>query len=493
MFSIPWAHARGRKTTGVSDNMLLLNQEPEISSAQTGFLSKYAALMDIALRIGDVVTVACAAYLAARLRFGHWALPQGYQISIVRAALLSAVLFPMFGLYRSWRGARIVRECLRLAAAVTTLALGLLVIAWALKITEHFSRLWLVDWYVIGLAMLILSRITVRTLLGLVRAHGLDVRKVVLVGATDVGDKILKATRERPWMGLEIVGYVATPYDQVSYTDVPCLGALDTFDKTIRTHPPDQLWIALPLRAEDHIRKLLDATTELTTQVRLVPDFFGYALINHHTSSVAGVPIITLRGSRIDGHSRILKAVEDRMLGIIGLILASPIMLLLAVLVKVTSRGPVFYRQKRVGLDGCEFDMLKFRSMPVDSEQSGVRWGQASHKSTTPIGRFIRRTSLDELPQLFNVLKGELSIVGPRPERPNFVKEFRKQIPGYMHKHLVKGGITGLAQVNGWRGDSDLTRRIECDLEYIQHWSIWLDLMIILLTPIAVLRKTNAH
>jgi putative colanic acid biosynthesis UDP-glucose lipid carrier transferase len=163
-------------------------------------------------------------------------------------------------------------------------------------------------------------------------------------------------------------------------------------------------------------------------------------------------------------------------------LLISPILMLVSIGVKLSSRGPIFYRQERVGWSGKPFEMLKFRSMPVNVEQHGVQWGGAQKKQTTKFGAFIRRTSLDELPQFINVLKGDMSIVGPRPERTVFVDQFKHEIPGYMQKHMVKAGITGWAQINGWRGDTDLSKRIECDLWYIGNWSLWLDLRIIFLT-----------
>jgi Undecaprenyl-phosphate glucose phosphotransferase len=305
--------------------------------------------------------------------------------------------------------------------------------------------------------------------------------------------QILEAVRANPWMGLDLVGYIQTPFDNENIEGLPRLGGLDeVFNGTI-LHHIDQLWIALPMRAEEAIQKVVTATADSTITVRLVPDLFGYELINHQVTAVAGVPVITLRGSRIVGHARVIKAIEDRVLAILILLLVSPLLLLLAVGVKLSSPGPVFYRQRRVGLDSREFDMLKFRSMPTDVEKDGVRWGNAKTKQMTTFGRFIRASSLDELPQFINVLKGELSIVGPRPERPMFVKEFKKSIPGYMHKHLVKGGITGWAQIKGWRGDTDLNKRIECDLFYINHWSIWLDFKIIFATPFIILKHTNAR
>ena len=190
---------------------------------------------------------------------------------------------------------------------------------------------------------------------------------------------------------------------------------------------------------------------------------------------------------------RMVKWLEDKVLSSLILLLISPIMVLLALGVKLTSPGPVFYRQERVGLNSRPFNMLKFRSMPVDTEKSGVQWGGSAAKATTQFGQFIRKTSLDELPQFLNVLKGDMSIVGPRPERPMFVEKFKEEIPDYMKKHMVKAGITGWAQVHGWRGDTDLKTRIEYDLYYIENWSLWLDLKIIVMTVFKGFVNKNAY
>ena len=193
------------------------------------------------------------------------------------------------------------------------------------------------------------------------------------------------------------------------------------------------------------------------------------------------------------GLNQLVKWLEDKVLSSLILLMISPLMLLLSLGVKLTSPGPVFYRQERVGLNSKPFHMLKFRSMPVDTEKSGVKWGGSAAKATTRFGQFIRKTSLDELPQFLNVLKGDMSIVGPRPERPMFVEQFKEEIPDYMKKHLVKAGITGWAQVHGWRGDTDLNTRIEYDLYYIENWSIWLDLKIIFLTVFKGFVNKNAY
>lgn len=473
--------------------MLLTPADLSTPRSGTTFFSKYAALLDIALRVGDVVIVALAAYLNYWARFGSAVMDHPYPAALLRAVLLVLLIFPLCGVYRSWRGESVAREIGRAGLAWFIVLLTLLVLEWAVKTSSDYSRLWLAGWFVSALVLLGLHRWVARRMLRSIRRLGVDTRTVVVIGATEAGRKIMAAASSNPWMGLDVVGYVQTPYDQPAAVAVPLLGEFDSFIANLRQHAPDQIWVALPMRAEAEIKRLLEATADLSMTIRLVPDLFGYELLSQQATELAGVPVITLRGSRVTGHARIFKAIEDRVLAAMILLLVSPIMALLTLGVKLSSPGPVFYRQKRVGLDGREFEMLKFRSMPVDAEQSGVVWGNARDKRITRFGRFIRVSSLDELPQFLNVLKGELSIVGPRPERLMFVEQFKHEIPGYMHKHLVKGGITGWAQIHGLRGDTDLAKRIEFDLHYINHWSIWLDIKIILRTPLVLLKRTNAY
>jgi putative colanic acid biosynthesis UDP-glucose lipid carrier transferase len=284
-------------------------------------------------------------------------------------------------------------------------------------------------------------------------------------------------------LGMKITGYVRTSYDNGELSGVPMVGSLQHLDSIIDRGEWDQVLVALPVSANRAITYVLDRMEQRVMTVKFVPDMLGRQLINHRMEDCAGVPLVTLRESPLLGHAWILKGFEDRLIAGAILLMISPLMVFLAIGVKLSSPGPILYRQRRVGLDGKEFEMLKFRSMPVDMEKNkSVQWGGAQNKTTTRFGRFIRQTSLDELPQFINVLRGDMSIVGPRPERPMFVEQFKGQIAGYMHKHLVKAGITGWAQINGWRGDTDLVKRIEYDLYYINHWSLAFDLRIILLT-----------
>jgi putative colanic acid biosynthesis UDP-glucose lipid carrier transferase len=254
------------------------------------------------------------------------------------------------------------------------------------------------------------------------------------------------------------------------------------------------VWIALPLRAEARIRDLLESLRRHSVQVRFVPDIFNFTLLHHSMTEIAGLPVINLTESPLEGGNLFLKKLEDVVLSLVILLVASPLMLLIAIGVKLSSRGPVFYRQERVTWNGERFHIVKFRTMPIGVEaDSGPVWSSRDERRATRFGAFLRRTSLDELPQFFNTLRGEMSVVGPRPERPEFVERFKQEIPGYMQKHLVKAGITGWAQVNDFRGDTDVQERIQCDLYYIENWSLWFDLRIIALTLVHVLRSRNAH
>ncbi len=256
----------------------------------------------------------------------------------------------------------------------------------------------------------------------------------------------------------------------------------------------DEVWLALPLHAEKRVKEILHELRHDMVTTRFVLDIFGMDLLNHSLTSLAGFPVLNIRSTPMVGMSRVIKAIEDRLLAGCILLLISPLLIMIALAVKWSSKGPVFYRQKRVGWNGKEFEMLKFRSMPVNVEStSGPVWASQHENRATRVGAFLRKTSLDELPQFINVLRGDMSIVGPRPERQYFVEQFKEDVPRYMQKHLVKAGITGWAQVNGWRGNTSLEKRIEYDLYYIENWSLGFDLKIIFLTIFRGFVNKNAY
>lgn len=473
-----------------------LKKNPDRSDA--ALISRYHALLDILVRGGDIVLVLGAALLMNWIRFDTLHLENAYQNGIVRIALLTALIFPAFGLYKSWRGESLRHEIIRVWTAWVVVLALFMMLAWMFKSAGYYSRIWVVGVFLIAGVILAANRVTCRVILRLIRARGIDTRRVLLVGATATGERVVAAARTNMWMGLEVVGYVSTDFDHGRIDGLPCLGSMDDLQDLVSEHQPSEIWIALPLRAESVITQLLGAMAEVAVSVRLVPDMFGFELVKHKVSMVAGVPMITIRGSQVEGHARLFKAMEDRLLALLILLLISPLMIVLAIAVKCSSPGPVLYRQKRHGLGGVEIDIWKFRSMRVHVEQGGeITQAVRDDPRITRLGRLMRSTSLDELPQFINVVQGRMSIVGPRPHAIAHNLHFSSQLRGYMQRHGVKPGITGLAQISGYRGETDtlekMKRRVERDIEYIQNWNVGLDLKIILLTPVAMLKRTNAY
>ena len=309
-----------------------------------------------------------------------------------------------------------------------------------------------------------------------------------------VADRLRKST----WFGLEISALFSSGHVSEHLPswlkDKKIITQYDDLFRYVDDNDVDQVWISLPHSEEKTIREVINVLEDTSTEIRYVPDIFEYQLMHHSLSEVAGVPVVNISYSAIDGANRIVKAVEDYVLASALLIFASPLMALIALGVKLSSPGPVLYQQKRVGWNGKEFTMLKFRSMPVEAErETGPVWASKLDNRATPFGTFLRKTSLDELPQLFNVLRGEMSLIGPRPERPVFVEQYKDEVPHYNKKHLVKAGLTGWAQVHGWRGNTCLHTRIEHDLYYIENWSLWLDIKIIIMTLFRGLVHKNAY
>ena len=431
----------------------------------------------------DAGVVVAAGFLALELRA---LTPLGIElpdeIRSYHALILSGgLLFLALSgeIYRSWRATALAAMLLRVSGHWLLTSSILLIWLFLSKASEDYSRLWFLLWTGLGLTGLWLFRLSAYLSLRRLRRLGFNLKHIVLIGHGPSADLLKSRIQSQGWTGFSIRAHLEQP----SAADFEALSR----------EPPNEIWLAYPLSDTETLKGTLHALRHCATTLRLAPDWLAFRLINHGLTDIAGVPMVDLSTSPLTGAGQFIKLIEDKGLSLLFLLLASPLMLLIALGVKLSSKGPVFYRQQRIGLNNQPFDMLKFRSMPIDAEAGGLRWGGAGEKPMTPFGRFIRRTSLDELPQLLNVLKGDMSIVGPRPERPAFVEQFKDEIPDYMQKHLMKAGITGWAQVNGWRGDTDLRARIEHDLYYIEHWSLWFDLKIILLTGFRVLFQENAR
>ncbi len=434
-------------------------------------------------------------YLLPKPEFDDF--PARYQIAILVGMLLTILILSWFQVYRPWRGIRLRQELWTIFLAWGGAIMVMIIIAFFTKTSTDFSRVWIAGWWITSGILIIALRVAIRLSLRFARSRGYNQRQVVVAGAGSLGQKIVSRIRSAPWVGLEIIGFF-DDNEQLQgqvINGIPVAGKLDDMEMYLQKEDIDQVWIALPLRAETRMKQLMKKILVSTSaEIRFVPDIFEFRLLNFSVSEVVGLPVLNLTDSPMFGIHQLLKAVEDRIIAGLALIILAPIMALIALGVKLSSPGPAFYRQERVSWNGLTFTMLKFRSMPVNAEQSkGAQWATAGDQRTTLFGHFLRRTSLDELPQLINVIKGEMSIVGPRPERPVFIEEFRTEIPDYMQKHLVKAGITGWAQVNGWRGDTDLGTRIKYDLYYIENWSISLDLKIMIMTVFKGMIHKNAY
>jgi len=459
-------------------------------------LKPHATVFLGVLRLVDPALAVAVGLVAYRLYLGDWPPADHYLVFLGTGAMTIAALFPLFSLYEPQRGISLAEELRRLVLAWGMLAALSGGMIFATKMGDAFSRVWVSTWLAGGLVATVLARLSVRLALRQLRRHGRNLRHIAIVGAGTLGSDIAERLRETPWAGFQVVGF----YDddpakhRTQVAGIAVLGSPDDLAQAVAAGGIDQVWIALPLRAEPRIRAILDSLQSETIEVRFVPDIYNFALLHHSVTEIAGLPVINLTESPLQGANVAIKALEDLVLSGLFLVATAPVMALVAAGVKLSSAGPVFYRQERVTWNGERFRMLKFRTMPVDAEAaSGPVWADPTQRRATPFGAFIRRWSLDELPQFINVLKGEMSIVGPRPERPEFVERFKQEIPRYMQKHLVKAGITGWAQVNDLRGQTDLSERIRYDLYYIENWSVWFDLRIIGLTLGHLIRTRNAY
>jgi len=432
------------------------------------------------------------------LRFTLWPAPDGvpdlhlvlYGLPLVLA--LAAVSYRLCGLYEVHRLRELPREL-----SVVCRSSGLLFV---LAITVAFyrrdlyeSRLALGLFLVLDVVALAAARRVLWRVLRFLRGRGLNYGRAVIIGAGRSGQLVAKTIRNNNWTGLEAVGFVDRP-GKVEPMGLPRLGRIDQLEQIVAEHSVDHVFVALPLSRYGELPEVYKALDDVLAEVQLVPDIPNLAGMRLEKLEIDAAVFLSLRRNPHCGWARVAKRAMDLALAGIAVVLLAPLLAALAAAVKLTSRGPVLYRQPRCGLAGHHFQMLKFRSMSVDAERrTGPVWAAKNDGRCTRLGRFMRRWSLDELPQLFNVLAGDMSLVGPRPERDVFVEQFQKRIPGYAQRHQVKSGITGWAQVNGWRGNTSLRHRIRCDLYYIANWSLGLDLKILVLTLFFGLRHRNAY
>lgn len=450
-----------------------------------GILKDFAALWNLAFQLVDFCLVFVAGYVAGWVYLGPETVNSLlYSQLILLVALISLYLFNQLDLYRAWRTATLGQELLLLLRAWVLVQIGLLAYFFFSKAGIQYSRVWAVAWGASGFTLLASCRGLLRLFLRRMRAMGLNQKKALLIGNKQLVDKLNDKLQRASWMGVAVKE--AVYQDSVLLQRNTDNGLLDQLIQKVEQEGIEQVWITLPLKDEILVNQLVESLTFSAVEVRYVPDLASQKLFSHSLSEVEGLPVFNLSGTPIDGAGHLVKAIEDKVLSLLILTLISPLMLVIAVAVKLSSQGPVFFKQLRHGWGGKKFKVLKFRTMTVHKEEGQITQATKNDARITPVGRFLRRTSLDELPQFFNVLAGSMSIVGPRPHAVEHNEFYKHQIERYMLRHRVKPGITGWAQINGFRGETDtvdkMKSRVEYDLYYIEHWSLWFDLKIIALT-----------
>ncbi|GAB3046793.1 undecaprenyl-phosphate glucose phosphotransferase [Stenotrophomonas tumulicola] len=460
------------------------------------------AALELSLRLADLLVVPGTAILSHILRNGMQAPTQSQRVVFGGILLSTIVCFGVAPIYRQWRARGLLADLWVLLLAWTAVFALFSTYAVLVDMADAVPTFWLVGWYGLGLVGMTVIRLGLRMQLHRLRASGLDRQRVLLVGLRAPALKLHRLLRDRPEIGQEVVGYFSSPGDIASRPDGDrprCLGAIENVPQYMAQHGGefDQLWISLHGSGEP-VKEMLKQIEKYPVPVRIIPDISGYGALNPGVHQVGSVPMIGLRQGLPESKFRIVKRVQDLLVASVAVIMLSPLLVVLAIGVKLSSPGPVLFRQRRHGLGGKEFMMLKFRSMRMHAETPDkITQASRNDPRVTRFGAFLRSSSLDELPQFFNVLGGSMSVVGPRPHAVQHNTQYEKLIVRYMHRHYVKPGITGWAQVHGLRGETlelrSMKKRVQYDIDYIRRWSLTLDLRIIALTAFKVLGQKTAY
>ena len=439
----------------------------------------------------DVLATVLALGAAWLIRFESvWPTPKGaqpfenYVAFIPILVAIWPVVFYFHRLYQIRRDRSTIDEVL---AVIVAASLGTILLVGLLAFWRGFtytSRQLLVLFLFLDILFVSLVRFGIRKYLETMWSTGTGVRRTLIVGAGDAGRALADKLLDHPATGLKPVGFADDdPLKRTEgYRGLAVLGTTSEVTALIGAHEVDTVFLALPVEAYRTMLTILKEVGNQIVDLKVVPDLFQYVTFKAGIEDFDGLPVINLTQMPLEGWNSLVKRTMDVALSALGLVALAVLFPILALAIWLEDRGPIFYAQERMGLDGRLFRMLKFRSMRVDAEDDGARWTEENDPRRTLVGAFLRQTSLDELPQLINVFKGEMSLVGPRPERPEFVSTFREKFPQYMLRHRVRAGITGWAQVHGWRGNTSLSKRIEYDLYYIENWSVGLDVKILWLT-----------
>jgi Undecaprenyl-phosphate glucose phosphotransferase len=465
-------------------------------------LKEKRQLFEFLFMAADLIVVSLAWTLAYWLRFNTDIIPVDKGIPPVRDYLsmllfiwlIWAFVFRRMGLYKPMRGVRRARELWNLINANALCVVLFIAVTYLFREKAvPFSRLVFLYFGILAVLFTAGQRGILRYFLRNARRRGFNLRFMLIIGGGKVAGDIISRIRAHRELGIQMIGCLTRDLqDKKGPHGIPIIGTYSDLPRLIHSVDIDQIVVALPLEDHQALPEIMSVLEGTLLDIKIVPDIYQFVSVGGAIEEFEGLPVISLQDSPFDGVDRFLKRIVDFAIALVALLVLSPLLLLIVVLVKISSRGPVFYKQERISVDGSPFNIYKFRTMYLDAEREGPQWSQRGDQRVTGVGRLMRLYSLDEFPQLVNVLRGDMSIVGPRPERPIFIQEFRKHIPRYMLRHKVPAGMTGWAQVNGWRGDSSIDKRIEFDLFYIENWSLLLDFKIILLTLFRGLKDKNA-
>ena len=469
-------------------------------------VKRYNRLLVAFYVLSDAVLAMWAFVLAYGIRFESGLIPvtKGYPpidqyINVLPfVAVLTPLAYQLQGIYRLRRGRSRVDDFFAvLIGSILAVVFGVVSTLYvqAYYVSEEakargayeVSQLVWVLFLGLNVAFTYASREGIRELLERRWRAGIGLKRILIAGAGDLGRMVADRILQHRELGYQVVGFVddRASGDHIGYRGLPLLGTLAEVGEISQRERIDHLYVALPLEEHARLLELVEITSRECIDVKVVPDLLQFIALRARLEDLDGLPVINVNDVPLQGVNAWVKRVLDVALSSAALVVLAIPLAIIALLVKWTSPGAVFYRQERMGLDGKAFTVYKFRSMYEDAEEAtGPVWARDDDPRTTPVGTWLRRFDLDELPQFWNVLRGDMSIVGPRPERPFFVEQFKHRIPQYMLRHKVKAGITGWAQVNGWRGNTSLEKRIEYDLYYIENWSVTLDLKIMWLTVV---------
>jgi len=467
---------------------------------QNGIIRSNEPMLAVLHRWLDIFVIGLAFLLV--LWWQDTSLHRDHWISLLVTLFLFYLINDFSQLYGSWRGEESLKELRQVGGNWAVAFAGMFVADYFLFQNTRLPDMDKIIWFSVGLVSLLAYRVGLRHTMRQLRSRGYNTRSVAIAGAGPLGQRLADNIVSTPWMGLNLMGF----YDDKSSDPVPLAnspisiptnGDMQSLVQDAKAGIIDKIYITLPMRAELKIKWLLDELSDSTASVYIIPDVFVFDLLHARSESINGLPSISIFDTPMDGANRIVKRIEDIILSCLILALIALPMLFIAFRVRMTSPGPALFRQKRYGIDGKSIEVWKFRSMKVMENGDKVTQAQRNDTRITPFGAFLRKTSLDELPQFINVLRGEMSIVGPRPHAIAHNEEYRQIISGYMLRHKVKPGITGWAQINGWRGETDtldkMEKRIEYDLDYIRNWSLFLDLKIVFLTIFKGFINKNAY